>query len=136
MHFHVSTSRFTHSEATVIRVEGEFDVASVPSVAAPADQSIRTGRPIAFDLSGCSFIDSSAMRFLMQAARLPEVPMAIVAGKSPIGAALAVMPMNEGVPVFPALDEALDWLQDRRGEPGDGGGSPVDGDEQGEAVEA
>ena len=116
MHFHVSTSRFTYADATVIVVEGQFDLASVNSVAAPAEESILTGRPIAFDLSGCTFIDSSAMRFLVQVARLPDVPMAIVVGRSPIRAAFAVIPMNEGVPVFPALDEALDWLHGRHKE--------------------
>jgi STAS domain-containing protein len=78
MHFHVSTTRFTYAEATVIVVDGQFDLASVASVAAPAEESILTGRPTAFDLSGCTFIDSSAMRFLVQVARVPEVPMAIV----------------------------------------------------------
>jgi STAS domain-containing protein len=136
MHFHVSTSRFTYTDATVINVEGEFDLASVASVAAPAEESILTGRPIAFDLSGCTFIDLSATRFLLQVARLPEVPMAIVIGGSPIGAALALMPMNEGIPVFPSLDQALDWLRDRRRELGDGRSSPLDGDEQREAIEA
>jgi hypothetical protein len=107
MHFHVSTSRFTYTDATVINVEGEFDLASVASVAAPAEESILTGRPIAF-----------------------------VIGGSPIGAAVALMPMNEGIPVFPSLDQALDWLRDRRRELGDGRSSPLDGDEQREAIEA
>jgi anti-anti-sigma regulatory factor len=136
MHFHVSTSRFTYGDVTVIKVEGQFDLASVNSVAAPAEESILTRRPIAFDLSGCTFIDSSAMRFLVQAARLPDVPTAVVVGRSPIRAALAVMPMNEGIPVFPVLDEALDWLHDCRKGLADGRRSPVTRDEQREAIEA
>ena len=130
MHFHVSTSRFTYADATVIVVDGQFDLASVNSVAAPAEESILTARPIAFDLSACTFIDSSAMRFLLQVARLPDVPMAIVVGKSPIRRAFAVMPMNEGVPVFPALEEALAWLHDRRAELADDRRSPADGHEE------
>ena len=136
MHFHVSTSRFTYTDATVIDVEGKFDLASVASVAAPAEESILTGRPIAFDLAACTFIDASAMRFLVQVARLPEVPMAIVVGGSPIRPALAFMPGSEGIPVFSLLDEALDWLHDRSKELADGLRSPVDGHEQREAIEA
>jgi hypothetical protein len=118
MHFHVSTSRFTYPGATVIAFDGQFDLASVNSVATPAEESILTRRPILFDLSACTFIDSSAMRFLIQVARLPDVPMAIVIGESPIRSAFAVLPMNEGVPVFPSFERALDWLRDRR-EPAD-----------------
>lgn len=135
MHFHVSTTRFTYAEATVIVVDGQFDLASVASVAAPAEESILTGRPIAFDLSRCTFIDSSAMRFLVQVARLPEVPMAIVVGGSPIRALLAVRPIHEGIRVLPALNEALDWLHDRSKELADGRRSPADGHEQREAIE-
>jgi hypothetical protein len=135
MHCHVSTARFTYAEATVIVVDGQFDLASVASVAVPAEESILTGRPIAFDLSGCTFIDSSAMRFLVQVARLPEVPMAIVVGGSPIRAVLAARPMYEGIRVLPVLKEALDWLHDRSRELADGRRSPVDGHEQREAIE-
>jgi hypothetical protein len=40
--------------------------------------------------------------------------MAIVVGSSPIRNAFAVLPMNEGVPVFPSFERALDWLRDSR----------------------
>jgi anti-anti-sigma regulatory factor len=136
MHFHVRTSRFTYSEATVIVVEGQFDLSSVASVAAPAEESIITGRPIAFDLAACTFIDSSAIRFLVQVARLPDVPVAIVVGKSPIRMTLAAMPTNGGIPVFSVVEEALDSLHDRRKGLADGRGGPVDRREERETIEA
>ena len=136
MHFHVRTSRFSYSEATVIVVEGQFDLASVASVAAPAEESIVTGRPIAFDLSACTFIDSSAIRFLAQVARLPDVPVAIVVGRSPIRTTLAAVPLNGGFPVFSGVGEALDSLHDRRSGLADGRWSPVDRREEGETIEA
>jgi len=136
MHVHVRTSRFTYSGATVIVVEGQFDLAAVASVAGPSEESTIAGRPIAFDLTGCTFIDSGAMRFLVQVARLAEVPMAIVVGKSPIRPTLTLMPMTEGIPAFPVLDEALDWLHERHRLVADGRWSPADHHEEGEALEA
>lgn len=136
MHFHVRTSRFSYSEATVIVVEGQFDLASVASVAAPAEESIATGRPIAFDLSACTFIDSTAIRFLAQVARLPDVPVAIVVGKSPIRMTLAAAPVNEDIPVFSLVGEALDSLHERRKGLTDGRWSPADRREERETIEA
>lgn len=108
--FHVRISRFTYADAMVITVDGQFDLASVNSVATPAEESILTQRPIVFDLSACTLIDSSALRFLLQVAQLPDVPMAIVFGESPVRSTFAVMSIDHGVPGFPTLESALAWI--------------------------
>ncbi len=101
MDSHVRISRFTYSDATVIAIDGQFDLASVSSVATPAEESILTRRRIGFEVSACTRIDASALRFLLQVARQPDVPMAIVVGASPIRSTFAVMSIDQGVPASP-----------------------------------
>lgn len=111
---HVRISRFTYANATVIAIDGEFDLASVNCLATPAEESILTRRPIVFDLSACTHIDSTALRFLLEFSQLPDVPMAVVLGASAVRSTLAVMAIDQGVPGFPALQDALDWLAEPR----------------------
>jgi anti-anti-sigma factor len=73
MPFHVRISRFTYADATVIAIDGDLDLASVNALATPAEESILTRRPIVFDLSGCTYIDTSALRFLLEVSRWPDV---------------------------------------------------------------
>lgn len=115
MPFHVRISRFTYDGATVIAIDGDFDLASVSSVAAPAEESVLTRRPIVFDLSACGHIDSCALRFLLEISRLPDVPMAVVVGSSPIRSTFAVTAIDQDVPGFPTTQEAIDWLANRHG---------------------
>ncbi|MFP5257201.1 MAG: STAS domain-containing protein [Acidimicrobiia bacterium] len=54
----------------VVRVGGELDLASAPQLSeALADPSGDVSQPVVLDLSGVSFIDSSALRALLLAGR-------------------------------------------------------------------
>ena len=113
MPFHVRISRFTYPDATVIAIDGEFDLVSVNAVATPAEESILTRRPIVFDLSACRHVGDCALRFLLEAARLQDVPMAVVFGESPARSTFAMMSIDHGIRGFPKLQSALDWLAGR-----------------------
>jgi anti-anti-sigma factor len=68
-------------------------------------------RPVVFDLSGCTFIDSSALRLLLQVHRALtavdlDVPMAIAIGDSPVGKMLSLTAIDQSIPVLPTLEAA------------------------------
>ncbi len=48
-------------------LEGELDIASVPSLTAAISGSIGAGGPITLDLSGLTFIDSSGVSAILKA---------------------------------------------------------------------
>jgi len=58
------------SDASVIRISGELDLASVPGVESDIE-SIVAAAPerLAFDLSGVTFMDSSGIAMLLRAAK-------------------------------------------------------------------
>jgi anti-anti-sigma factor len=58
------------SDARVIRISGELDLASVPGVESDIE-SIVAAAPerLAFDLSGVTFMDSSGIAMLLRAAK-------------------------------------------------------------------
>lgn len=65
----------TSTHDGVLRVEGELDLDSAPHLAS-AIHACEPGRPLRIDMSGVTFIDSSAISQLVRAAR--ERPVTIV----------------------------------------------------------
>jgi anti-anti-sigma factor len=57
--------------AVVVRVDGELDMATSSSLEQALDGTDPGGR-IVIDLSGCTFLDSSALRVLVQQARAAD----------------------------------------------------------------
>jgi anti-anti-sigma factor len=66
---HVDVS--PNSGATVVRVEGDLDLATCSELE-QAFQDADLARRIVVDLSGCTFFDSSGLRVLVQRARAAE----------------------------------------------------------------
>ena len=58
--------------ATIVRVEGELDLATCPELETALEDADLAGR-VVVDLSGCTFLDSSALRVLVRRARAAEV---------------------------------------------------------------
>src|SRR3954451_564604 len=116
MNSNVTTSRPTNSDAVVVALDGELDLATIDRVQAPVQEAIANRQPVIFDLSQCTFIDSSVARGLLQvhsaltAADL-DVPMALVVGDSPVKKALSVSGIDERVPFLPTLESAHGWLR-------------------------
>jgi anti-anti-sigma factor len=111
MHFNVTTSR-SPSGGTVIAIAGEFALANVEPVEVEAEAAIAEEGPLIFDLSQCTFIDSSALRLILQIQRSVEnagpapVPIAVVAGDSPVRKMFSVTAIDQSIPVVRTLEEA------------------------------
>jgi len=112
----VATSRFTDLDAMVVAVEGELDLVSTSHVETPAREAIALKQALVFDLSRCSFIDSTALRLLLRvhsaltAADL-DLPMALVVGDSPVRKVLSIAAIDDRVPLLPTLESAEGWLR-------------------------
>ncbi len=56
----------------VVRVTGELDMATVDVLSDATRGLIRAGRTVEFDLTGLSFIDSTGLKYFIQARRVAE----------------------------------------------------------------
>jgi anti-sigma B factor antagonist len=116
MNLNVTTAHFTEVEVMVITIEGELDLSTIDRAEVPAQEAIAMRRPIVFDLSGCTFIDSSALRLLLQVHRALtavdlDMPMAIAIGDSPVAKMLSLTAIDQSIPALPTLEAAQSWIQ-------------------------
>lgn len=103
------TTESAGEDALVVRVSGDLDLATSPRfsdalAAAPAT------RRVVIDLTSCTFLDSSGVRALVQAARkIPEGErrVDVVAGSPAILRILEITGVDRMVPVHRSLEEAL-----------------------------
>jgi anti-sigma B factor antagonist len=103
------TTESAGEDALVVRVSGDLDLAtssrfSEVLAAAPV------GRHVVIDLTDCSFLDSSGVRALVQAARkIPadERRVHVVAGSPAILRVLEITGVDRMVPVHRSLEDAL-----------------------------
>ena len=65
MEFEISTGT-AEGGASVIAVTGELDLSNVDRLAEPVQDAVSEGQPLVLDLSPCTFIDSSGLRFVLQ----------------------------------------------------------------------
>ncbi len=65
----MSVFNITYKGPMTFFLEGELDIASVPSLEAALNGSIGAGGPITLDLSGLTFIDSSGVGAILKAAK-------------------------------------------------------------------
>ncbi len=56
-------------DTVLLRVKGELDLSTTPQLSAALDATAGGAGPITLDLSGVSFIDSSALRVLVMSGR-------------------------------------------------------------------
>jgi anti-anti-sigma factor len=120
--FEVIKTPLGDGEALSVAVFGELDLASCERLKPALDEAVFARRPLILDLSGCSFIDSSGLRVVVQVAQDltgdgedRAVPMAIVAGEgSAVRKMLALTAIDLRTPVFEAPDEATTWIDGRQ----------------------
>lgn len=99
----------THPQGDVLRVEGELDMATTPTLEeafARADPA----RPLVVDLTDCTFLDSSAVRVLIATARAAGEGggrLSIVAQDDGILRVLEIAGIETLLPVHPTLEAAL-----------------------------
>ena len=99
----------TVEEAHVVRVRGEFDLATAPDFAG-AVEGLDPSHRLVVDLSECTFLDSSALRALLVAARARTQTggsAAVVAGPPGILRVLEIARVADAIPVVATVDEAL-----------------------------
>lgn len=93
----------------VIHVEGELDMATAPTLEdALADAGF--AERLVVDLTGCTFLDSSAVRVLVSSARDSEAAggsLALVVTHPGILRVLEISGVDTMLPVHQALDAAL-----------------------------
>jgi len=93
----------------VVRVTGELDLANVWALREKLE-STSPSAPLVVDLTECSFLDSSAMRALLETARKAEPVSGRVAVVAPAGGirkALEIAGVDTVVPIHSTLAEAL-----------------------------
>jgi anti-sigma B factor antagonist len=98
-----------------LQVIGELDLATVGELEESVERALaRASAPLVIDLTDCGFIDSSVLNMLAKLRRrldgsVPH-PLAVVARDQPLEV-LRLTRLDDEVPVFPSLGEALSALQ-------------------------
>ena len=95
-------------DQVVLRVKGELDLSTTPQLSAAIDGT--TGGPdtVTLDLSGVSFIDSSALRVLVMSGRsLAEADRTLQIGprSEMVGRVLTMTNLDQGGDAFQVLPE-------------------------------
>ena len=99
-------------DGLLVSVEGEFDLSSADQVQTAAEPAVSAGRPLLLDLGECSFIDSTALRLVLQMQSAlakavgPDAPMAVVAN-SEIRKFFSMTAIDQSVWVFTTREEAV-----------------------------
>jgi anti-sigma B factor antagonist len=95
--------------ASVVHVNGELDMATTPELEEVVD-GVDLGGKVVIDLTGCGFLDSSAVRVLVSTARASEEAngsLSIVASDPGILRVLEIAAVDTMLPVHETLDSAL-----------------------------
>lgn len=103
----VSTDQ--HGRWTVVRAEGEIDIASVEMLESSVSR-IREGgvKCLLFDLEPVTFMDSTGLRVLVsshQEMKSEGGEIALVVGNGPVRRLLQVSGLEEGLAVYTSFDE-------------------------------
>jgi len=109
MDLELSTSR--HGDSCVVRVSGEVDVHTSPSLKAALVDAMGDGCPVVVaDLAGVPFIDSSGLGVLIGAlrrAREAGGELRVVSGDDAVIKILRITGLDQVLPLFSSVDEAL-----------------------------
>lgn len=96
-------------DATIVRVDGDLDLATSAELEQALEGADLTGR-IVVDLSGCTFLDSSALRVLVHGARAAETAggaIALVTKDPGILRVLEIATTETMLPVHETVESAL-----------------------------
>lgn len=104
---HVSTS--SRGSWTVVRAEGEIDIASVDTLESEIARVVEDGQTrVAVELSPVSFMDSTGLRALISSHhQLAERggELALVVSDGPVRRLLEVSGLVGNLPVYPTLED-------------------------------
>lgn len=96
-------------DEVVLHVKGELDLSTTPQLSAAIDDNAASAGTVTLDLSGVSFIDSSALRVLVMSGRsLAESSRRLQIGprSEMVGRVLTMTNLDQGGDAFHVLPEA------------------------------
>ena len=96
----------TTGATRVVTVAGELDLASSPRLSMLLDRLASERAALVLDLTACTFIDSTGLAAILHGAR-PLVSFSVVCGDGVPGELLRMTAIDQTIPVYGALDEAL-----------------------------
>jgi anti-anti-sigma factor len=91
--------------AVVLRLHGELDLASADTVAQRLDAHAAAGDAVVLDVDGLSFMDSSGLRVVLQAAetsRTSSWSFSLTAGSEQVRNLFASAGVTDRLPIVPA----------------------------------
>ena len=103
---HMEIGRDQRANATVIRLVGELDLATAPDVLAAVEAEVGNGKRVhlVLDMSGVSFIDSTGVRTLLEAARAADSSLSLLAPSPAVTRVLELTELRGHLPEIPDLD--------------------------------
>jgi anti-sigma B factor antagonist len=104
---------FRLSTATLVSVKGELDLSTAEELTEPTRLAVNADCPLILDLSACTFVDSTGLRFVLHAhTALADSgrAMAVVTDDPHVRELFSLTAIDLTVPVFTNLDEAIEWL--------------------------
>ena len=104
---------FRLSTATLVSVAGELDISTAEELTEPTRLAVNAVCPLILDLSACTFVDSTGLRFVLHAhTALADSgrAMAVVIDNPHVRELFSLTAIDLTVPVFANLDEAIEWL--------------------------
>ena len=90
----------------MVTVAGELDLASSSRLSVLLDRLASERAALVLDLTACTFIDSTGLAAILHGAR-PLVSFSVVCGDGVPGELLRMTAIDQTIPVYGALDEAL-----------------------------
>jgi anti-sigma B factor antagonist len=100
--------------ASVVAVEGELDLASAPELKRELSEAVRSGsRRLIIDLSGVTFIDSTALGVLvaLQKNLDDDARLAIAGAEGDVLQIFELTGLDATFEMFPSFEDALAWLR-------------------------
>lgn len=97
------------SDATVVRVLGELDIATAPELIAALEQLEGRSDRLVVDLSATTFLDSAGLQSVVRSARVVGDRFVLVCpeANTPVRRVVAFAGFEVAVPVMESLAEAL-----------------------------
>ncbi|HKX76775.1 MAG TPA: STAS domain-containing protein [Acidimicrobiia bacterium] len=103
---HIEVSR--QADWTVVKVDGEIDLATVEQLESAVDQALRSGATqLVIDLTGVTFLDSTGLRALLQThGRMSDLggSLALVLNGGPVERLLDIAGVAGTFAVYPSLE--------------------------------
>lgn len=102
-----------HPSADILHLEGEVDVFSAPNFRTRLSPLIGTARPLIVDFSGLQYLDMNGVHVLEEAYRRASQmgqPMVLVGSVPIVHTILAIVELNQRIPLHDSVGEAIESL--------------------------